>query len=110
MIKIRYQAFITHGNESYCALEAFIVAFQFLFGSSKDGVVPMAKKLDYKPQREHCEQNPFAGGLKKTIAYQSYAVQAEHGKLCAPKPHSFNKKSFPEAPCDCTSQKPYPKK
>ena len=43
MIEIRYQTFITHGNESYCALEAFIVAFQFLFGSSKDGVVPMAK-------------------------------------------------------------------
>ena len=68
MIEIRYQAFITHWNESYCALEAFIVAFQFLFGSSKDGVVPMTKKLNYKPKHEDCEQNPFADGLKKAIA------------------------------------------
>ena len=109
MIEIRYQAFITHGNESYCSLEAFIVAFQFLRGSSKDGVVPMAKKLDYKPQREDREQNPFADGLKKVIANQPHAVQAKHGKLCTLDPHSFHKNSFPEAPCNRTSQKPYPK-
>jgi len=70
----------------------------------------MAKKLDYKPQHEDCEQNPFTSGLKNAITDQSYAVQAKHKKLCALDSHSFHKNSFPEAPCDCTSQKPYPKK
>lgn len=88
----------------------FIVPFQFLFGHAEYGVVPMAKKLDYKSQHEDHEQNPFSGGLKKVITDQSYAVQTEHDKLCAPNPHSFNKNVFSEAPCDRTSQKPYPKK
>jgi len=69
----------------------------------------MAKELDYKPQDENREQNPLASGLNKSITDQSYAVETEHEKLCAPNPHSFNKNVFSEAPCDCTSQKPYPK-
>lgn len=109
MVQVRYHAFFTHRNEPQRAFKARIVPFQFSFGGTKDSVIPMAKKLNRKPQHKDCEQNPFTCRLKKIITNQSYAIQAKHGKLCALNSHSFNKNSFPEAPCNRTSQKPYPK-
>jgi len=55
MIEIRYQTLFTLRNEPQRTLETFIVAFQLLFGSAENGVVPMAEKLDYKPQHEDYE-------------------------------------------------------
>ena len=74
VIQIGYEAFFTHGNEPYRVFEAFIVSFQFAFGSAEDGVIPMTKKLNNKPYYKDRKQDPSACGLKQVISDQTYAV------------------------------------
>ena len=59
MIQIRDQPRLAGGNNTDGISEAVIISFQLLLRRAENSIIPVAKKLNDKPKKQHSQKQPL---------------------------------------------------